>query len=90
MRRTKDQRDLEEVLATAREARDIAYKLFGRRLDTQRNVNSFILLRDSFVQVKKRVFARGGRESGDKVKSPLWETVQLVVRNSRKGRFGGD
>src|ERR1700730_8488145 len=53
MRRTKDQRDLEQILEYARDARDVAYSLFSRRLDTQRNVNLFILLRDAFVNLKE-------------------------------------
>jgi len=53
MRRTKDQRDLEQVLGYAQEAQGAAYDLFRRRLDTQRNVNSFILLRDALIQLKE-------------------------------------
>jgi hypothetical protein len=53
MGRTKDQRDLEQVLEHVRDARDVAYGLFRRRLDTQRNVNAFILLRDAFVCLKE-------------------------------------
>jgi hypothetical protein len=53
VKRTKDQRDLDEVLTYSIEARNVAYDLFRRRLDTQRNVNSFILLRDAFVLLKE-------------------------------------
>ncbi|RZI41524.1 hypothetical protein EGT07_18255 [Herbaspirillum sp. HC18] len=53
MRQTKDQRDLAKVLIYATEARDVAYDLFSRRVDTRRNVNSFILLRDAFILMRQ-------------------------------------
>jgi len=37
----------------AEEARDAAFSLFSRRLDTQRNVDSFILLRDAFNLMRR-------------------------------------
>jgi hypothetical protein len=52
MKTTKDQRDLTKVLELAIEARDAAYALFSKRLDTQRNVDSFIGLRDAFNALK--------------------------------------
>jgi methyl-accepting chemotaxis protein len=50
---TRDQRQLREILMLAEEARDAAYSLFSRRLDTQRNVDSFILLRDAFNLMRR-------------------------------------
>lgn len=52
MRKTKDQKDLQAVLKAATDARDAAYSLFSRRLDTRRNLNSFIALRDAFNSLK--------------------------------------
>jgi hypothetical protein len=39
---------LERILQRAQDARDGAFDLFARRVDTRRNVDSFILLRDAF------------------------------------------
>lgn len=52
MRKTKDQKDLQAVLKAATDARDAAYSLFSRRLDTRRNLDSFIALRDAFNSLK--------------------------------------
>lgn len=52
MRKTKDQRELQDILALATDAMDEAYSLFSRRLDTQRNVESFIGLKDAFNLMK--------------------------------------
>lgn len=41
---SRDQRQLREILALAQEASDAAYDLHSRRLDTSRNIDSFILL----------------------------------------------
>lgn len=53
MRKTKDQRELSAILAQAITARDSAYSLFSRRLDTQQNVESFIGLRDALVLLRQ-------------------------------------
>jgi len=42
MRKTKDQKDLQNILDETAVACDHAYSLFSRRLDTCRNVDSFI------------------------------------------------
>lgn len=47
MRKTKDQKDLQAILDLTKEASDAAYSLFSRRLDTQRNVESIMLLCDA-------------------------------------------
>lgn len=52
MRKTKDQKELQDIFALATDARDAAYSLFSRRLDTQRNVESFIGLIESFNLLK--------------------------------------
>jgi hypothetical protein len=45
---TKDQRDIDEITSYAKEAEELAYDLYARRLDTRRNVASFIkVLQDS-------------------------------------------
>jgi hypothetical protein len=68
VKRTKDQRDLDEVLTYVTEARNVAYDLFRRRLDTQRNVNSFILLRDAFVLL---------REACDRLEDAVKQATEL-------------
>lgn len=52
MRTTKDQRDLAEILTLAAQAKDAAFSLFSRNLDSRRNVESFIDLRDAFNLLK--------------------------------------
>ena len=65
MKQTEDQRDLEQVLEYAIEAREVAYDLFSRRLKTQRNASSFILLREAFVRLKEacRLLERGVKQA---------------------------
>ncbi|HLO61723.1 MAG TPA: hypothetical protein VK165_02035 [Azonexus sp.] len=48
MGKTKDQKDLQAILEISVAARNEAYSLFSRRLDTRRNHDSFIALRDAF------------------------------------------
>ncbi len=48
----KDQKDLQSILDLAQEAAGAAYNLMSRRLDTRRNVESFILLQDAFNKLK--------------------------------------
>lgn len=52
MRKTKDQKDLLEILALTQAASDAAYSLLSRRLDARRNIDSFIRLRDAFNMLK--------------------------------------
>ena len=63
MRRTKDQKELHEILVLATEARDSAYSLFSRRLDTRRNVDSFVFLGDAFNLLKQACSALQEAES---------------------------
>lgn len=48
MGKTKDQKDLQAILDISVQARNEAYSLFSRRLDSKRNHDSFIALRDAF------------------------------------------
>jgi hypothetical protein len=86
MKATKDQKDLNEVLAFATEARDEAYSLFSRRLDTQRNVESFIGLRDAFMLLKDacdtlQKAALGATET--KSSNKLSVANEIMVRSGR-------
>lgn len=86
MRRTRDQRDLEEVLEFARDARGVAYDLFRRRYDTRRNVDSFILLRDALVRLERScVLLERSVEKATELKSSDQNSVseEIGVRSGR-------
>lgn len=84
--KTKDQRDLAEILSLTKEAEQDAYSLFSRRLDTRRNVESFIALRDAFNLLKDAAAllqqavdgATESRASGD-----LSVMDEIMVRSGR-------
>lgn len=86
MSKTKDQRDLQAVLVLAKEASDAAYSLFSRRLDTRRNIESFILLRDAFNMLKDACEAL--REAEDKAtdtkaSSQTSVSDEILIRSGR-------
>ena len=86
MRKTKDQKELHDVLALAIEARDAAYSLFSRRLDTQRNVESFIGLRDAFNLLKDACeVLQTALDQATEVKSSDQNSVidEIFVRSGR-------
>ena len=53
MRRTKDQIEIGHIIELAKAAELAAYSLFSRRLDAQRNIDSFLLLREAFKMLEE-------------------------------------
>ncbi len=94
MRKTKDQKDLSEVLVSAQNARDAAHSLFGRRLDTRRNVGSFIALCEAFNRLKdacdvieKAIEQATETKSSDQNSVSLEIMVRKGVVTGTKGTF---
>lgn len=86
MRRTKDQKELHEILMLANEARDNAYSLFSRRLDTRRNVDSFILLGNAFNLLKQACNALQEAESKaieTKATAQVGVLDEIMIRTGR-------
>lgn len=86
MRKTKDQRDLQAILDLTNEAKDAAYSLFARRLDTRRNIESFILLRNAFNLLKDACEALRNAEAKAtdvKTSSPTSVNEEILIRSGR-------
>lgn len=86
MGKTKDQKDLQAILDISAHARNEAYSLFSRRLDTRRNHDSFIALRDAFnllndatALLKKAV--EGATDT--RASSDITVTEEIMVRSGR-------
>lgn len=93
MGKTKDQKDLQAILDISAHARSEAYSLFSRRLDTRRNHDSFIALRDAFnllndatALLKKAV--EGATDT--RASSDITVTEEIMVRSGRAIIVSGD
>ena len=86
MRRTKDQKEIGDVLELARAAEFAAYSLFSRRLDTRRNIDSFILLRDAFKmleQARKTLHEAEAKAIDSKASSETSVMDEIMIRSGR-------
>ena len=86
MRSTKDQKELHEILMLANKVMDNAYSLFSRRLDTRRNVDSFVLLGDAFNLLKQACNALQEAESKvpeTKATAQVGVLDEIMVRTGR-------
>lgn len=93
MEKTKDQKDLQAILEISVAARNEAYSLFSRRLDTRRNHDSFIALRDAFnllndatTLLKKAV--EGATDS--RASSDITVAEEIMIRSGRAIIVSGD
>ncbi|HLO63285.1 MAG TPA: hypothetical protein VK165_10025 [Azonexus sp.] len=93
MGKTKDQKDLQAILDISVQARNEAYSLFSRRLDTKRNHDSFIALRDAFnlLNDATALLRRAVDGATDtKASSDITVMDEIMVRSGRAVIVSGD